>query len=104
MASRPLRLSLSCATTDRPPRPSDRKTMMRYVVAIERPSVCNTWMERFLVEIRSSGEHDALERLAFSLDECERIVSCISDPSHYRDALRRVSQQLRLRRAELQTP
>lgn len=78
--------------------------MMRYVVEIERPSVCNTWMERFLVEVRSAQEHDALERLAFSLDECERIVSCISDPSHYRDALREASQQLRLRQAELLAP
>jgi hypothetical protein len=78
--------------------------MFRYVVEIERPSVCNTWVERFLVEIRCMQERDALDRLAFSLDDCERIVSCISDPSHYRDALREVSQQLRLRRAELPTP
>jgi hypothetical protein len=78
--------------------------MLRYIVEIERTSVCNTWVERFLVEVRSAQEHDALERLAFSLDERERIVSCISDPTHYRDALREVSQQLRLRRAELLAP
>src|SRR5262245_46616664 len=87
-----------------PPPARPGKIKMRYIVEIERPSACNTWMERFLVEVRSFREQDALERLAFSLDECERIVSCISDPSHYRDALRTLAQQLRLRRAELLAP
>ena len=59
---------------------------MRYVLEIERPSACHTWFERFIVDVRASDTQDALEQIAFSLDESERVVSCVVDQPDFLQA------------------
>jgi hypothetical protein len=59
---------------------------MKYLLEIERPSICGTWFERFLVEVQATSTHAAMEQIAFSLDEAERVVACVADQPDLREA------------------
>ena len=56
---------------------------VRFVLEVERQSVCRTWSERFLVQVQAVSVKHAQAMVAFGLEDAESIVSCVAEAPDY---------------------